>query len=328
MPDLILMDAFSQIFRCFYAVRILTNSRGEPTNALLPFVRILMKLDRDYPDNPGALVFDCGRVKFRLALNPAYKATRPPAPAELQAQIPAVREFAEAFGWPLLEAGEYEADDLIAAIAVNSNDNVRIISSDKDLSQLVNGRIAMMIPDPKNFGWDIRDEAAVMAKFKVAPGQIIDYLALIGDTSDNIPGVPGIGPKTAASLLEAHGSVADMLAQPEQIANERLRRLIQENREILERNCKLIRLRSDLPPGMDDIEKICRRQAPDWLRIAQLCRRWELKSILRELPQDKIAEPETADDGTLPLFAQTLPEKKTEPVRDEQPEQGDLFGDF
>lgn len=326
--DLILIDAFSQIFRCFYAIRVLTNSRGEPTNALLPFVRILLKLQRDYPDNPGALVFDCGRVGFRMELNPEYKANRPPAPEELKFQIPIAREFAAAFGWPLLEEKEYEADDLIAAIARHTGKQVRIISSDKDLSQLVDERIAMMIPDTKNASWEIRDIVAVENKFKVFPEQMIDYLSLLGDASDNIPGVPGIGPKTASSLLRAHGSVEAMQANPEAIANERQRRLIVENRDVLDRNRKLIRLRTDLPERLSDIDSACHRTRPDWSRIAELCHKWELRSILKELPQDQIGALETSEHDDLPLFAEVKPEpaKKRKAQKDEG--QDDLFGDF
>ncbi len=301
MKEIILIDAFSQIFRCFYAVRALTNSKGEPTNAVLPFVRILLKLHREYPDNPGALVFDCGRVNFRMKLNPEYKATRPPMPEALKVQIPVIREFAAAFGWPLHEEPEYEADDLIAAIALNSSEEFRIISSDKDLSQLICDRIYMMLPDSKNYSWEFRDPEAVKAKFNVTPEQIIDYLALLGDSADNIPGVPGIGTKTAATLLQTCGSVDAMLANPEIISNARQRQLIVDNQEILNRNRELIKLRSDLPERFRNTARICRRTQPDWKRITELCQRWELRSILKELPRPE-------------------PEK--------EPEQGDLFGDF
>ncbi|MBR2722919.1 MAG: DNA polymerase I, partial [Lentisphaeria bacterium] len=113
---LVLVDAYSQIFRAFYAIQSLTNSRGEPINALHGFIKIMLKLEREYPSKFGAVVFDCGRVEFRLKLNPEYKANRKPTPEELKIQVPFIREFLECRGWPILEEAEYEADDLIAAL--------------------------------------------------------------------------------------------------------------------------------------------------------------------------------------------------------------------
>ena len=115
--ELILIDAYSQIFRAFYAIRQLTNSRGEPTNAVFVFTRLLLGIQKEYPTSRGAMLFDCGKVEFRMKLNPEYKANRPPMPEALRTQIPVIRELAEAFGWPLLEEPEYEADDLAAAFA-------------------------------------------------------------------------------------------------------------------------------------------------------------------------------------------------------------------
>ena len=289
--SLLLIDAYSQIFRCFYGVRSLTNSRGEPTNALLPFARLLLKLRTEFPAGFGALVFDCGKVQFRMALNPEYKANRPPAPEELKQQIPVIREMASALGWPLLEEPEYEADDLIAALATAHGGNVRIISSDKDLVQLVNDRITILVPDRKN-GWEVRDPAGALEKFAVRPDQIIDYLALLGDAADNIPGVRGIGVKTAAELLQAHDSVDAMLQNPEIIASERIRKLLLDGAEIVQRNRDLIRLRRDLPGRFVSPASCCVLRDPDWNAFRDLVERMELKSLLKEIPEQKPAEPE------------------------------------
>ncbi|HCH84716.1 MAG TPA: hypothetical protein DFL85_04330, partial [Lentisphaeria bacterium] len=218
----ILIDAYSQIFRAYYAIRQLNNSRGEPTNAVFVFARMLLKLEKEYPSDAGALCFDCGKVQFRLELAPEYKANRPEMPEELRVQIPVIRELAAAFGWPLLQEPEYEADDLIAAFARRAAGPVLIVSSDKDLSQLVDAEVKMLVPAPKN-GFEERDAAGVKAKFDVPPELIVDYLALIGDASDNIPGVPGVGPKTAARLLNAFGPAESWLDDPARIGDPKLR---------------------------------------------------------------------------------------------------------
>ena len=314
---MILIDAYSQIFRCYHAVRHLNNSRGEPTNALLPFTRLLLKLQHDFPEDRGAMVFDCGRVQFRLELNADYKANRPPMPEDLKQQIPVLRELAAAFGWPLLEEPEYEADDLIAALARAATEPVRIVSSDKDLAQLVDQRIALLLPGKNGAGWELRDSAGVLEKFAVPPAAIVDYLALLGDAADNIPGVPGVGPKTAAEWLRI-APLDDLLAAPEKIANPRQRARLLESVEILERNRKLIRLRSDLPERLLPITESCARRAPDWETITGICERMELHSLLRQLPRTE--HPSRANDD-LPLFAATAA-PAPEPAK---PIQGDLF---
>ncbi len=331
MAPLVLIDAYSQIFRCFFAVRDLTNSRGEPTNALLPFARMLIKFQQRFPDNPGAIVFDCGRVEFRTKLNPDYKATRPPMPEALRKQIPHLRDLADAFGWPLLEEKEYEADDLIAAMAKANPGPVRIVSSDKDLAQLIDDRIEMLVPDAKG-PWEERNQARVLEKFAVRPDQIIDYLALLGDSSDNIAGVPGIGPKGAAELLREHDSLDHIFCDPAKVASERKRALLVEHRELLERNRALIRLRTDLPAAYADLETVCRRRPPDWERIRAICETMELRSVLRELPAEAGDTPTDPDDlfaapaapVPAPATAPAAPPSKAEP----QAEQPDLFGDF
>ncbi len=295
---LLLIDAYSQIFRCYFGVRPLNNSKGDPTNALPPFARMLLKLRAEFPEARGALVFDCGKVRFREELNPAYKANRPPAPPDLKAQVPVIRELAAAFGWTLLEEPEYEADDLIAALALDYPGPVRILTGDKDLSQLVDDRISILTPDPKA-GWEVRDRAATVAKFGVRPDQLVDYLSLLGDSADNIAGVPGIGPKTAAELLSRHGSLEAMLAAPEAIVNERHRRLLLENRDLLARNQKLIALRTALPARLESAAAACARLEPAWEKVRAVCERMELRSILKALPQEEAKREPEAVQGDL-----------------------------
>lgn len=313
--QLILMDAYSQIFRCFYAIRSLTNAEGEPVNALLPFGRMLLNLEKQYPGKAGAIVFDCGKVQFRMTLRPAYKANRPPTPDDLKVQVPPIRELCGLFGWPILEEPEYEADDLIAALAGNYSGPVRIISSDKDLAQMISPRIAMLIPAGGKGAWELRDEAAVMAKFAVRPEQIVDYLSLLGDAADNIPGVPGIGPKGAAQLLAQCGSLEQFYAMEDPAVTPRIAGLLREHRETLDLNKKLITLRTDLPNRLGSAEACCIRRAPDWEGIRNFCSCHGLFSLLKEIPVDETPE----------LFPEPAPPKKK---KEPEYEQGDLFADL
>lgn len=297
--EVLLIDAFSQIFRAYYAIRSLSNSRGEPTNAVFVFTRLLLKLQQEFPGRRGALLFDCGRVAFRQELAPDYKANRPPMPEDLSVQVPVIREMAEAFGWPLLEEPEYEADDLIAAIARAVSGPVRIISSDKDLAQLVDDRVRMLVPDRKNTGFEERDAAKVVEKFGVVPELLVDYLALLGDSSDNIPGVPGVGQKTAALILNTLGPAETWLADPGVLAGSRYREKLEPFFDRIENNRRLIRLRDDLPSRFDDLETVLRRREPDWEKIRGLCEKTELRSILRELPSGTAPAAEELEQGEL-----------------------------
>lgn len=321
--QLILMDAYSQIFRCFYAIRSLTNAAGEPVNALLPFARLLLNLEKQHPGKAGAIVFDCGKVQFRMELRPTYKANRPPTPDDLKKQVPPIRELCGLFGWPILEEPEYEADDLIAALAKDYAGDVRIISSDKDLAQMISHRIAMLIPASGKGAWELRDEAAVLNKFSVTPAQIVDYLSLLGDAADNIPGVPGIGPKGAAQLLAQCGSLDQFYAMETPPVTPRIAGLLREHREILVLNRKLITLRTDLPQRLKSAAECCIRKSPNWNAIRDFCTAHGLFSILKELPTEAPEE----------LFPPDEPEKPAEPVKpakrkEPEYEQGDLFADF
>lgn len=304
--EVILIDAYSQIFRAFFAIRMLTNSRGEPTNALFVFTRLLLHIQQSYPTKRGAMLFDCGKVGFRLELNPEYKANRPPMPEALRAQIPVIRTMAEAFGWPLLEEPEFEADDLIAAFTRAAADApIRIVSSDKDLAQLVDDRVHMLSPAAGNAGFEERGVAEIISKFAVPPALIVDYLALIGDNSDNIPGVPGIGPKSAAQLLTQFGPIESWIDHPERLAGSKFEKKLAGTAELLQRNRKLIRLREDLPPRFHDLGSLLQRKEPDWEKIAALCREYELKSILKELPEPAAAStPEDDLFSALPTAAE------------------------
>ncbi|MBO4630936.1 MAG: hypothetical protein J5858_03340 [Lentisphaeria bacterium] len=277
---LLLVDAFSQVFRGYFAVRALSTAAGIPTNAVFAMTKLLLKLQQEYGQCDGAFVFDKGKCKARLALAPAYKANRPPMPEDLRVQMEPIRNMIQAFGWPIVESEGFEADDLIGAAAVSDPEReVLILSSDKDLSQLINDHVKMLVPDRDGKGLLIRDIAATREKFGVPPEGIVDYLSLIGDSSDNIPGVEGVGPKTASSLIAQFGSIEAMLAAPEQIAKESLRTKILASKEILKLNRRLILLNFDAPLGGVSWVKA----DPDYEKIRTLAEELELKSILKEL---------------------------------------------
>jgi DNA polymerase-1 len=280
---LYLIDAYAQIYRGYYAMPPLSNAAGQPTSAVFAFAKFLLGLDKDYAPACGAVVFDVGKPVHRLALAPDYKAQRPPMPEDLKRQTPLIREWIAAAGWPVVECEGMEADDLIAGLAAAFADRpVRILSADKDLCQLVDGRVELLVPAPKG-GFVRRGPAEVATKFGVAPGQLVDYLALIGDTSDNIPGVDGIGPKTAAKLIGQFGSLAGLLGRLGEVPNENLRHRLGAAADRLAVNRRLITLDAILPdPAMGSPAAITRRP-PDWSRLQALAEALELHSIGREL---------------------------------------------
>lgn len=330
---LVLIDAYSQIYRAFYAIRMLTNSRGEPVNAAFVFTKFLLQLEKKFPSAYGAMLFDCGKVAFRLELNPEYKANRPPMPDPLKQQIPLIKEIAEAFGWELMQHEGYEADDLIGGMTLEYDDMpVEIVSSDKDLSQLIDERVSMLIPSGSSGGFEIRDTAAVREKFGVAPELIVDYLALLGDASDNIPGVPGIGPKRAVEILESFGPADAWLNDPSILDPQSSsgKKLLPEL-DTVRRNRELIRLKTVLPDGFCGKEPPKRRE-PDWKKISGICQENQFKSILKELPQVEFAVEEVVEEAVdfddLFAFAaaKNSAEKKEIPAIQEPEEiQGELF---
>jgi DNA polymerase-1 len=199
-PRLILVDGSAYIFRAYYALPPMTNSSGTPTNAVYGFCNMMLKLIEQYHDDKIIIVLDAGRNTFRNKLYSEYKANRSEAPEDLVPQFKIIRESIEAFGLDVIEKKDFEADDIIASYArygEENNINTIVYSSDKDLFQLLTGTTKIIDP-MKNIEID---ETRVLEKFGVTPDKITDVQALIGDAADNIPGVKGIGPKTASKLI-------------------------------------------------------------------------------------------------------------------------------
>lgn len=297
MNRLLLIDGYSQIYRAFYAIRGLSNSRGQASNAVHGLAKLLFRLEREYPSGHGAFTLDLGKPAFRLELAPEYKANRPPMPEELRSQMPYIRRWVHAAGWPILEHKGLEADDIIAGLAAEFADfEVLILSSDKDIAQVISDRVKMLVPNRAGGGVGVRGPEEVVAKFAVSPPQIIDYLALIGDSSDNIPGVPGIGPKTAAKLLSEHGDMAGIIAAVDSMENAKLATKIRGCGELLEKNRRLIKLNAKLPVDAWKNKAAVARRKPDWDELTTIADELDLHSVAADIAKMR----KTAAEATPP----------------------------
>lgn len=215
-PPLILVDGSSYLFRAFHALPPLTNSKGQPTGAVYGVINMLRKLRDEYQPEHMAVVFDAKGKTFRNDIYPDYKANRPPMPDELRNQIKVLHELVEAMGFPLIVVPDVEADDVIGTYAKQASEqniDTLISTGDKDLAQLVGPHVTLI----NTMTNTVMDERGVEKKFDVPPEAIVDYLALMGDTSDNIPGVPKVGPKTAAKWLKQYGSLDNLVAHAGEI---------------------------------------------------------------------------------------------------------------
>ena len=252
MTRWLLIDGYNLIYRCYFATPLLTRTDGLPTNALHGWIKSIWRLiDQEKPAHT-VVFFDLGGAQDRLALHPEYKAQRKEMPAELALQIPHIKALTKLLGLAAIEQNGVESDDLLASCAVQcaaKGDEVLIVSSDKDFAQIISERIKVLLPPPSvqpKLGWRVLDAAGVQEKFGVGPGQIADYLALMGDASDNIPGLSGVGPKTASKWLAQRGSLDAILAAAEVIEPERFRLPLRVSAERLRMNLRLTTLNLNL----------------------------------------------------------------------------------
>ena len=248
--NLFLIDGSGYIFRAYHALPPMNRPDGTPINAVFGFCRMLTQLLDDPEVDHVAVILDAGRTTFRNEIYPKYKAQRPEPPEDLIPQFPLIREAATAFGMPSVEAAGFEADDLIATyarLAVEAGATCTIVSSDKDLMQLVRPGVEMMDPiKQRKMGPE-----AVMEKFGVAPDKVVDVQALAGDSTDNVPGVPGIGVKTAAQLITEYGDLETLLKRAGEIKQPKRRKSLIEHAELARISKKLVQLRDDVPPPAD-----------------------------------------------------------------------------
>ncbi|MBP7125013.1 DNA polymerase I [Myxococcota bacterium] len=279
---LFLVDASGLLHRAFHAIRPLRTSRGLPTNALFGLAQMIRRLVREQHPERIAVVFDAGRETFRNRLYPAYKANRPPTHPDLVAQFPLARRLCEALGLPVLEVPDFEADDVIATLcerAVSQGLEVVIESGDKDLLQLV--RPGVTVRDPLRE--EVLDRDGVVARLGVPPEAVRDYLALLGDSSDNVPGVPGIGKKGAADLLNRYGTLEEIFLHLEELP-PRARESLRQNRDAVFLSRELVSLRTDvpLPSARASLEDL-RPGSPDPAVAVPLLTELEFRSLIRDL---------------------------------------------
>jgi DNA polymerase-1 len=253
MAKWLLVDGFNVAYRCFFAVPELSRTDGFPTNAVHGWVKSLWRLMDQEKPAATLVFFDLGGAQDRLTLLPEYKAHREEMPEALVKQLPYIKAVTRAMGLVGVEKAGVESDDLVASQAVHlaaQGHEVLIVSSDKDFAQIVGDRIKLLLPPPSanpRLGWRRLDAAGVAEKFGVPPPQIPDYLALVGDASDNIPGIEGVGPKTAAKWLNEFGSLEGVIAHGRELKPERFRESVLALSDLLRRNLKLTTLNLGLP---------------------------------------------------------------------------------
>lgn len=280
--SLLLVDGHAYAYRAFYAIRSLNAPDGSPSNAIYGFLKMLARMRAGLQPTHLAVIWDGGLSAERTAAHPGYKAQRPPMPDGLARQMDGIVDYLQAAGVASWCRDGVEADDWIAVAARGAAEaGVRVIiaSADKDFMQLVNARIGLLNPGDKTER--VWTDAEVVAKTGVRPGQIVDWLSLVGDSVDNIPGVPGVGPKTATALLQQFGSLDELYTRLSEVKSDRLRDSLATSREVMARNRDLISLREDVGAEFKLADAV--PGAEDYRRLAELYRAWGFRSMLQEL---------------------------------------------
>jgi DNA polymerase-1 len=281
---LFLIDGAHTLSRSYHAIRELATSDGFPTNALYGFVQTLQKVIKDYDPEYLAVAFDLPGPTFRHELYPEYKANRPPAPEDLVVQIPWIKKILKAYRIPCIEKEGFEGDDIMGTLACKAREGgleAVLVSGDKDLHQLVEPRIKVLEPRKGLF----MGPEEIASQYGVPVAQLPDFFALTGDKVDNLPGVPGVGPKTAAALLQQFGSLDEVIRRADEIEKPKIRKALQENVEKIRRTRELVKVDCRVPLGTEvrDLE----RAEPDVPALRELFTRFEFHRFLDELPTEK-----------------------------------------
>jgi len=283
---LILVDGMAVLYRSFYAIRELSTSSGRPTNAVYGFVRKLRELANSWDPTHMAVVFDGGAPEERLELLPDYKANRPPMPDPLREQIPLAETYLDCARVAWVRQERQEADDVLASVAVWAEpeaEQVIIAASDKDMFQLLNEKINMV---PLSGKRDLMGPREVQAKTGVPPSQIVPWLALVGDNVDNIPGVPGVGPKTAARLLAAYPTLDDVWQHLDGIENVKLRTALSQHKHEVVRNVAMVVLNRELSPPFSWDDMLV--SPPDYGKLLPFLEDLEFSSLVAELREQTL----------------------------------------
>jgi len=298
MPTLTLIDGSGFIFRAYHAIPHLSTTKGVPTNAVYGFTTMLLKSLREHEPTHVVLVFDAGRKSFRNEIDPQYKANRPQAPDDLASQFPLVRDVARALAVPIVEEPGVEADDVIGTLACRAREKgweVVVVTGDKDFAQLVDGKLSLYDPMAEASGRGGRTgPAEVEKKLGVRPDQVVEYMAILGDKIDNVPGIPGVGEVTAAALIRHFGTVEEMLRRADEIpkavarGGEKVKEKVLANVERIRMNRRLVSLDTSL--ALPFAPDAFGRRPPDEPKVRALFSELEFSRLLKDLP----APPPTA----------------------------------
>ncbi|MGB2045305.1 MAG: DNA polymerase I, partial [Porticoccaceae bacterium] len=310
---LILVDGSSYLYRAFHALPPLTNSKGKPTGAVKGVINMMRRLQKDYPESTHVVVFDAKGKTFRDDMYADYKANRPPMPDDLRLQIEPIHKIIEAMGMPMLIIEGVEADDVIGTLAVQATaaeQPVVISTGDKDIAQMVNEHISM----ENTMTNTVMDRAGVIEKFGIPPELIIDYLALLGDKSDNIPGVPGVGEKTALGLLQGIGGLNAIYEHLDKVAGLAFRGAktmapkLEEYKEQAYLSYKLATIKTDveMPLAIDQLQN----SPADKALLLALFKDMEFKTWIKELETDEQVQSTPSAVEDVPATKPAAPEEK------------------
>ncbi len=309
----ILVDGSSYLYRAFHALPPLTNSKGKPTGAVKGVINMMRRLQKDYPQSTLVVVFDAKGKTFRDDIYPEYKANRPSMPDDLRLQIEPIHQIIQAMGLPMLVIDGVEADDVIGTLALEATaaeQPVIISTGDKDIAQMVNEHITLV----NTMTNTLMDREGVIEKFGIPPELIIDYLALLGDKSDNIPGVPGVGEKTALGLLQGIGGLDDIYGRLDEIATldfrgaKNLAPKLEEHRELAYLSYTLATIKTDVPMPMPLAE--LHNSEADHAALLALFKEMEFKTWVDE----STALLNSAPSFELTVSSSDIPDEQIQPV--------------
>lgn len=286
MKKINIIDSFGLFFRLYYAMMGLRSASGKPSGMVSGLATFIEKMNREFPCDYAIFAFEGGGATFRHEIYPEYKATRKEAPAELKEQIPVCKEMLERMGFASFAKAGYEADDVIASLVkkYSSEYEIDILSGDKDLFALISDNVKIV--DSKNKIWF--DKEGCFKKYGVYPHQIRDYLAIVGDTSDNVPGIKGLGERGARAILEQFGTLENAIANAEQIANTRAKNQLIAGADDSELSKRLITLYADIE-GLPELENCLLPKEP-FLKVRDILKDYSLNRILTKLPKTAEAQ--------------------------------------
>lgn len=293
MARILIVDGHAYAYRAFYAIRALSSPTGRPTNAIYGFIKMLAKMRVTVAPTHLLVVWDGGLSAERQAALPEYKAQRPEMPADLEVQLDEIGRYLEAAGIASYCRKGVEADDYIAFVTRETGRagwEVVIASADKDFMQLVAPGVGLLNPNDKSE--TVWKAEQVVAKTGVRPEQIVDWLSLLGDSVDNIPGVPGVGPKTATDLLQRFGTVDELYRRLDEVKSERIRSALRVAELEVRRNQELVRLQAEVGTESKFEPETLAVRAPDSGRLAELFRTWGFRSMLAEIERSQVRQQE------------------------------------